>query len=498
MTNFFYLIKLLNKLLKYNCLFVLNRLFFIKILKLFYFPYRVCYRKLPLGQRLSKAIVELGPSFIKIGQVLSVRTDILGEEIASHLSSLQDKVKPFAFEQAKKIIEESFGKKLDELFASFEKTPIASASIAQVHLATDFYGNKLAVKILRPDIEKTFAKDLKFLYFANSILKKIKKKEDFKVVLDDISRVIKTELNLNLEAASADKLKENLKKETFVKIPNVYWEKTSAKVLTLEYIEATSIKNIDKNNKLLVEDVLKKLSSMLFLQAFRDGFYHGDLHPGNVHIDKNGNVVLFDFGVIGYLSDHNRKFLAKMWIGFLEKDYHKVAKLHFEGGFIHENENFHAFETAIRYIGEGILAKSMNNFSGARVILELVKISKDFNLPINTQLMLLQKNMFYLEGMAKNLGFTGNFWGLSKTAMKDWARQNLSIRAKLKERVQEFSNNINSINETIYYAKKYYKSGVDGRKNTVILKSKNKSFLIFLLLITNFALIAYILLYGNS
>jgi len=455
MTNFFYLIKVFHKLLKYNCLFILNNFFIIKIVKIFYFPYRIIYRKLPLGERLKKTLEELGPSYIKIGQVLSVRSDILGEDVSNILSELQDSVPPFSFQIAKGIIEKNLGKKLEELFLEFQEKPIASASIAQVHFARDFDGNKLAVKVLRPNIAKIFARDLKFLYFLNKLAKRINKKQDYKQVLDDIKNVIKREINLNFEAASADKLRENLKKETYIKIPKVYWNKTTNEVLTLEFVDGVSIKTLDKNNAERVEEVLKKLSSLLFLQAFRDGYYHADLHPGNIHLDAQDNLILFDFGVMGYLNEHNRQYLAQMWLGFLEKDYKKVAELHFKGGFVPENENIHAFETACRYVGEGILSNSMGS-SGSRVILEMVKISKDFNLPVNPELMLLQKNMFYVEGIAKNLGYSGNFWGLSKNIMKNWAKENFSIKNRLKQRAEEFLDTSTSLKELISLAKDYY------------------------------------------
>jgi len=342
------LTKIFTVLAKYDAL------FFVREIKAFPIAYRIAklvspkkYSKvkgLREGERLCLAFQELGPTFIKLGQALSVRSDIVGEEVSNDLSKLQDNLPPFDTEAAKEIIEKELGQTTEALYKTFNEIPVAAASIAQVHFATDFKGNKLAVKVLRPNVKQRFDKDLSLFYWiaqkVDSNLSKYKRLRLIETV-DTFAKSTLIEMDFTFEAAAASKIRENFEGDEEIRVPLIYWDKTSEKVLTLERFEGVQINDISALKKagLNPTDILKKSTNIFMKQTLRDGFFHADMHPGNVLVDKDGKLCIFDFGIVGRLDRKTKIFLAEMLLGFLQGDYEKVSDIHFEAGYIPKDQD---------------------------------------------------------------------------------------------------------------------------------------------------------------
>jgi ubiquinone biosynthesis protein len=381
------------------------------------------------GQRLAAAFNELGPSFIKLGQLLSTRADLLGEEIAVDLASLQDRLPPFPGAEARALIEAEFACPLGVLFASFDETAIAAASIAQVHFARTAEGRNVAVKVLRPGIAAAFARDLDlFLWLAGlaerlqPALRRLKPVE----VVQTLAEVVRIEMDLRLEAAAAAELAENFAGDPNFRVPRVDWQRTRRTVLTLERINGI---HIDDRATMLaaghrIEDVLGKAAAAFFNQVFRDGFFHADLHPGNMFVDTDGAIVVVDFGIMGRLDRATRFFLADMLIGFLSGDYRRVAEVHFAAGYVPPRRSVDAFTQACRSIGEPILGRPLQEISIARLLAQLFEITEQFEMETQPQLLLLQKTMVVIEGVGRRLDPEINIWTLARPLIEGWMRDN--------------------------------------------------------------------------
>jgi ubiquinone biosynthesis protein len=389
------------------------------------------------GQRLAAAFNELGPSFIKLGQLLSTRADLLGEEITVDLASLQDRLPPFSGAEARALIEAEFACPLDALFASFDETAIAAASIAQVHFARTAEGRNVAVKVLRPGIAAAFARDLDlFLWLAGlaerlqPALRRLKPVE----VVQTLAEVVTFEMDLRLEAAAAAELAENFAGDPNFRVPRVDWQRTRRTVLTLERINGI---HIDDRAAMLaaghrIEDVLGKAAAAFFNQVFRDGFFHADLHPGNMFVDTDGAIVVVDFGIMGRLDRATRFFLADMLIGFLSGDYRRVAEVHFAAGYVPPRRSVDAFTQACRSIGEPILGRPLQEISIARLLAQLFEITEQFEMETQPQLLLLQKTMVVIEGVGRRLDPEINIWTLAKPLIEGWMRDNRGPEARVR------------------------------------------------------------------
>jgi ubiquinone biosynthesis protein len=389
------------------------------------------------GQRLAAAFNELGPSFIKLGQLLSTRADLLGEEITVDLASLQDRLPPFSGAEARALIEAEFACPLGALFASFDETAIAAASIAQVHFARTADGQDVAVKVLRPGIAAAFARDLDlFLWLAGlgerlqPALRRLKPVE----VVQTLCEVVRIEMDLRLEAAAAAELAENFVGDPNFRVPRVDWLRTRRTVLTLERINGI---RIDDRAAMLaaghrIEDVLGKAAAAFFNQVFRDGFFHADLHPGNMFVDTDGAIVVVDFGIMGRLDRATRFFLADMLIGFLSGDYRRVAEVHFAAGYVPPRRSVDAFTQACRSIGEPILGRPLQEISIARLLAQLFEITEQFEMETQPQLLLLQKTMVVIEGVGRRLDPEINIWTLAQPLIEGWMRDNRGPEARVR------------------------------------------------------------------
>jgi ubiquinone biosynthesis protein len=390
------------------------------------------------GKKLCDALEGMGTTFIKLGQFLATRPDIIGEVLADDLVKLQDKLPPFELYESKKILKKEIGENLYQNIVELSE-PIAAASIAQVHIAKikiDGEQKEVAVKILRPDIEKHFNEELDalmlFAYIVENLFPKTKRLKLIEVVhlLREITNI---EMDLRFEAAAANELFENTKYDTGFNVPKIYWNYTSRKVLTLDKVNGISIREQELLKKSGVD--LKILSENLiqhFLkQAVRDGFFHGDMHQGNLFVDQNGNIIPVDFGIMGRLDKNNRKYLAEILYGFIQRDYIKVAEVHFEAGLVPQSASKEEFAQALRSVGEPIFGQSIKDISGGNLLAQLFEITEKFNMPTQTPLLLLQKTMVTVEGVARKLYPETNIWQISRPVLEDWIKSVKSPKATI-------------------------------------------------------------------
>lgn len=435
--NIFHLIRIAFILARYRALFPLEhiRIFYLLFLPLKLIPARnISARK---GERLAMALEALGPSFIKLGQTLSTRSDLIGKEVATDLSRLQDRLPPFPTNQAIAIIEHELENSLQTLFSDFNQEPVAAASIAQVHQATTTEGKKVAVKVLRPGIREAFARDIDLLFWlatlAEKNIKSLKRLRPVEVI-HIFAKTVKLEMDLRFEAAAASELKENCKNDTNFYVPEVDWTRTSRNVFTLEWVDGIPI----NDTQALIEaghdlnNIASTLAVSFFNQAYRDGFFHGDLHPGNLFVSENGTVIVVDFGIMGRLDTKTRIYVAEILRGFLNKDYLHVAQVHFDAGYVPDSKSLETFAQACRSIGEPIIGLSVNNISIARLLSQLFEITEDFEMETQPQLLLLQKTMVLVEGVGAMLNPNVNMWKLAEPWIEEWVIQNMGVEARLR------------------------------------------------------------------
>ena len=401
---------------------------------------RITYVFLKNRKNLALSLEELGPAFIKLGQFLSTRPDLIGVKLADSLGYLRDKLPYFSFEIVKEIIFEELGQDINQIFKEFRELPVAAASIAQVHEATTIDGLKVAVKIRRPGIEKKLQNEVKVFYF---IAKKIElffpkyKRLKLTQVVQAIENSFKLELDLRLEAAAADELHANNKIE-YIHIPKVFWLYTTEKIFTMEWVDAISIYEKDKliNYKIDLTKLATNFAVMFFNQAFVDGFFHADLHQGNIMVTTDGKIVLLDYGIMGRIDYQNRMYVAKILHGFLNKDYHLIAEIHRQAGYINDKCDLGQFSQACRAIGEPIMNLQADKISIAKLLGQLFKITEDFQMETQPQLLFLQKTMIMVEGIGKILSPHDNLWILAEPWIKEWAKDNIAIEAKAKKAIR--------------------------------------------------------------
>lgn len=392
------------------------------------------------GQRLAAALSELGPTFIKLGQALSTRADLLGDEMAADLSDLQDRLPPFPALEARAIIEEELDAPIDEVFASFDDVSVAAASIAQVHFAVTKEGREVAVKVLRPGVEAAFKRDIDLLrWLAEWVELTQPKLRRLRMVesVDTFEESIHLEMDLRFEAAAAAEMAENFAGDESFRVPDIDWTRTARRVLTLERITGIPVDETQAmvDAGLSLDDVLQKAAEAFFNMVFRDGFFHADMHPGNLFVDFNGNLIAVDFGIMGRVDLTTRRHLGEMLIGFLTGDYRRAAEVHFEAGWVPADKNVETFTQACRSIAEPIMGKPLHEISIAKLLGQLFKITEQFAMQTQPQLLMLQKSMLVAEGVGRTLHPGVNMWELARPMIEGWMMQNLGPQAKIKETV---------------------------------------------------------------
>jgi ubiquinone biosynthesis protein len=387
------------------------------------------------GARLSRALEKLGPAYIKLGQMLATRPDIVGVEMARALEHLQDRLPPFSEAQARAEIERAFGKPVESLFSSFG-APLAAASIAQVHRAqtSDTPQIAVAVKVLRPHVRRDFARDLEALALFARIGERLSaeaRRLRLTAVVQTLAESVTLELDLRMEAAAASELYERTRGEEQFRVPHIDWSRTAQTVLTSEWIDGVSVRDAaaiaaaGRDPRAMAVLVMRSFLT----QALRDGFFHADMHPGNLFIDGQGRLVAVDFGIMGRLDAGMRRFMAGTLAGFLQRDYRKVAELHYEFAFVPPHHPIETFAQAMRAIGEPIFGRSARDVSIARLLGQLFETTRRFDMQAQPQLVLLQKTMVVVEGVCRSLDPDFDIWEAARPVAEKWVATNMGPEA---------------------------------------------------------------------
>jgi len=389
---------------------------------------------------LSAAIDRLGPSYVKLGQFLSTRADIVGPKVVAELERLQDRVSPHPRSVSVATIEAAFGVKLDALFVEFGEA-VAAASIAQVHRARvrDSEGTReVAVKILRPGVERRFARDLSDMFFAARLLQRMapemRRLKPVEIV-ETLARSVRIEMDFRLEAAAASEFGENVAEDAEFRVPKIDWDRTTREVLTLEWIDGLPLSDPERLAEAGYDaPKLGRVVIQSFLRhALRDGLFHADMHQGNLFVDENGRIAAVDFGIMGRLGLKERRFLAEILYGFITRDYRRVAEVHFEAGYVPPIHRVEDFAQAIRAIGEPIHSRTADQISMAKLLTLLFEITALFDMATRIELVMLQKTMVVVEGVARKLDPRLNMWATAEPVVGEWIAQNLGPRGKIED-----------------------------------------------------------------
>lgn len=411
------------------------------LLKLFALTSRKEKQK-PRGERLREALIELGPIFIKFGQMLSTRRDLISDDLAEELMRLQDRVDPFDEAAAKARIEQQLEQSIEQVFKSFQATPMASASIAQVHAAELLTGEQVVVKVIRPGIRKQIHRDISLLkllagWFEDHAAdgKRFKPRQ----VVADYEFTIYNELDLRAEAANTMQLRRNFDNSDLLYVPKVYWDFTREKVMVQEKISGIPIANIAELNR--VNTNMKVLAhrgvEIFFTQVFRDSFFHADMHPGNIFVDasdpQSPKYIGIDCGIMGTLGEQDKRYLAENFLAFFDRDYRRIAELHIESGWIPENTPVEAFESAIRTACEPIFGKPLSEISFGHFLIQLFQVARRFQMEVQPQLVLLQKTLLYVEGLGRQLYPQLDLWETAQPYLKQWVADQYGPKAVWKK-----------------------------------------------------------------
>jgi ubiquinone biosynthesis protein len=396
----------------------------------------------PRAERLRLALETLGPIFIKFGQVLSTRRDLLPPDIADELARLQDQVPPFPAEQVVVTLARVYGKPVDQVFGNFERQPVASASVAQVHLASLPNGAEVAVKVLRPGIARVIANDLALLDAGASMIellwadgKRLKPRE----IVTEFAKHLDDELDLMREAANASQLRRNFEHSPLLLVPEIHWDYCSTGVMVMQRMRGTPISHVAALRAQGVD--IPKLAragvEIFFTQVFRDGFFHADMHPGNIFVTPEGQYIALDFGIMGALTEVDKNYLAQNFLAFFRRDYRRVAEVHIESGWAPKDTHVEEFEAAIRTVCEPIFDKPLKEISFGKLLLRLFQTSRRFNIEVQPQLVMLQKTLLNIEGLGRELDPDLDLWVTAKPFLERWMSERIGWRGLLRQVRQE-------------------------------------------------------------
>jgi ubiquinone biosynthesis protein len=389
-----------------------------------------------------RALTALGPAYIKFGQILSTRPDVVGTELAMQLSVLQESLPPFSKDLAVLEIERDLEISIHTVFENISE-PIAAASIAQVHKAVlKSNGQKVAIKVLRPGIEKAFKKDIEAFYLAANIIEMLSPKSRRLrplEVIEHFDSVVQGELDLRLEASAASEFAANTMDDKFLSIPKIHWETSGQRVMTLDWIDGIPLADLKalKTSKIDMEELSTRILSMFLRHALRDGFFHGDMHQGNLKINANGELAIFDFGIMGRIDEYTRRVYAEILIGFIKKDYKRVAEVHFEAGYISSDQDVDLFAQALRSVGEPIFGQSAENISMAKLLSHLFDVTERFGMETRTELILLQRTMVVVEGVSRSLNPASlDIWEAARPEVENYIKNNLGPKALIRDLIK--------------------------------------------------------------
>jgi ubiquinone biosynthesis protein len=400
-------------------------------------PWTWVQRKTPRGARIRLALEDLGPIFVKFGQILSTRVDLLPKDIAIELAKLQDQVAPFDNQTAYQIIEKSLGHPLDEIFSDFSETPFASASVAQVHAATLHTGEEVIVKVLRPKIKPVIQRDIGLLYIiADKIERYWPAGKNLRptAVVAEFEKNLLDELDLMREAANASQLRRNFLNSEKLYIPEIYWEHCRKDIMVMERIHGTPIGNIDAliEKNINLQQLSERGVEIFFTQVFSHCFFHADMHPGNIFVADNGQYIAVDFGIMGTLNETDQRYLAENFLAFFNRDYRRVAELHVSSGWVGKDTRIDEFESAIRSVCEPIFDKPLKDISFGQLLLSLFQTARRFNMEVQPQLVLLQKTLLNIEGLGRQLYPELDLWKTAKPFLEQWMKEKIGPRSFVK------------------------------------------------------------------
>ncbi|HUF82246.1 MAG TPA: ubiquinone biosynthesis regulatory protein kinase UbiB [Burkholderiales bacterium] len=396
----------------------------------------------PRGVRLRLALEALGPIFVKFGQVLSTRRDLLPPDIADELAKLQDRVPPFPTAEVMAILQRVYGRPAEQVFADFSAEPVASASVAQVHLARLPDGTDVAVKVLRPGIAAVIAGDLALLHAGASMMewlwpdgRRLRPHE----VVDEFAKHLDVELDLMRESANASQLRRNFTDSPLLLVPQVYWDHCSSEVMVMQRMHGTPVSQVDalRAQGVDIPRLARAGVEIFFTQVFRDGFFHADMHPGNILVTPEGRYVALDFGIMGTLTEIDKNYLAQNFLAFFRRNYRRVAEVHIESGWAPRDTRVDDFESAIRAVCEPIFAKPLKDISFGRVLLRLFQTSRRFNIQVQPQLVLLQKTLLNIEGLGRDLDPDLDLWKTAQPYLERWMTEQVGWRGFVEHVRQE-------------------------------------------------------------
>ena len=400
-----------------------------------------------VGQCLRLALIDLGPVFVKFGQLLSTRRDMLDEELAEQLATLLDKVPAFDSQQSKHLIEQALKQTVVDAFAEFDDEPLASASVAQVHSARLISGEAVVVKIIRPGIRRTIERDLKLMRLVAKVinaavpdLRRLRLHD----VIDEYEKTILDELDLQREAGNASQLRRNFENSNLLYIPKMYWHLSNPSVLVQERIYGVPVSDIAAIEKAGIsrQELAKRGVEIFFTQVFRDSFFHADMHPGNIFVNpslpNDPQYMAVDFGIVGSLSQEDQTYLARILLAFFNRDYRQIAQLHVDCGWLPADTKVHEFEGAIRGVSEPIFSKPLAEISFAQVLLGLFQTARRFNMQVQPQLVLLQKTMLNIEGLGRQLYPQLNLWETAQPILEEWFKRQVSPKQVYRQLKQEW------------------------------------------------------------
>ncbi|MBA4502979.1 ubiquinone biosynthesis regulatory protein kinase UbiB [Marinobacterium marinum] len=438
------------------------------------------------SERLRLALEALGPVFIKFGQMLSTRRDLLPEDLAEELARLQDRVPPFSGERARRIIERELKQPIEAVFARFDIEPMASASVAQVHAATLHTGQEVVVKVIRPGIGAVIRQDVALLYLIARLVhalwaegRRLRPVE----VVSEYEQTIFDELDLRKEAANGSQLRRNFDRSSILYVPEVFWDYTRQHILVMERIHGIPVADIAQLEAQGSD--MKKLAErgveIFFTQVFRDSFFHADMHPGNIFVSRDNpsdpQYIAVDFGIIGSLNAEDQSYLARNILAFFKRDYRQVAQLHIDSGWVPRDTNVHAFETAIRSVCEPIFEKPLKDISFGMVLLGLFQTARRFNMEVQPQLVLLQKTLLNIEGLGRQLYPELDLWQTAKPFLENWMQERMGAKAvyrHVKAQAPEWLEKLPHLPQMVYDSLEQLKlhSAADARVQLLLLERR--------------------------